>query len=71
MPRRFICLFVVTFCAVAPEHPLAAHAAKTNPALATFWLLKPWRKLHAQPKLRFYTDTALRAAHMPVSLAVT
>jgi len=26
----------VTFCAVAPEHPLAAHAAKTNPALQAF-----------------------------------
>lgn len=26
----------VTFCAVAPEHPLAAHAAKTNPELAAF-----------------------------------
>jgi leucyl-tRNA synthetase len=26
----------VTFCAVAPEHPLAAHAAKTNPALKAF-----------------------------------
>ena len=26
----------VTFCAVAPEHPLATHAAKTNPKLATF-----------------------------------
>ncbi|MGB3451163.1 MAG: leucine--tRNA ligase [Giesbergeria sp.] len=26
----------VTFCAVAPEHPLATHAAKTNPALAVF-----------------------------------
>ena len=26
----------VTFCAVAPEHPLAAHAAQTNPALAEF-----------------------------------
>ncbi|MBU1353156.1 MAG: leucine--tRNA ligase [Gammaproteobacteria bacterium] len=26
----------VTFCAVAPEHPLAAHAAKTNPKLQTF-----------------------------------
>jgi leucyl-tRNA synthetase len=26
----------VTFCAVAPEHPLAAHAAKGNPALAAF-----------------------------------
>ena len=26
----------VTFCAVAPEHPLAAHAASTNPALASF-----------------------------------
>ncbi|MDZ4100748.1 MAG: leucine--tRNA ligase, partial [Hydrogenophaga sp.] len=26
----------VTFCAVAPEHPLAAHAASTNPALAAF-----------------------------------
>jgi leucyl-tRNA synthetase len=26
----------VTFCAVAPEHPLAAHAAKANPALAAF-----------------------------------
>ncbi|MDL2357259.1 MAG: leucine--tRNA ligase, partial [Pseudomonadota bacterium] len=26
----------VTFCAVAPEHALAAHAARTNPALAAF-----------------------------------
>jgi leucyl-tRNA synthetase len=26
----------VTFCAVAPEHPLATHAAKNNPKLATF-----------------------------------
>jgi leucyl-tRNA synthetase len=26
----------VTFCAVAAEHPLAAHAAKANPALAAF-----------------------------------
>ncbi len=26
----------VTFCAVAPEHPLAQHAAQTNPALAVF-----------------------------------
>ncbi|MEY2842730.1 MAG: hypothetical protein RI920_767, partial [Pseudomonadota bacterium] len=26
----------VTFCAVAPEHPLAVHAAATNPALAAF-----------------------------------
>ena len=26
----------VTFCAVAPEHPLAMHAARTNPALAAF-----------------------------------
>ncbi|RYX95563.1 MAG: leucine--tRNA ligase [Comamonadaceae bacterium] len=26
----------VTFCAVAPEHPLAAHAAATNPALSRF-----------------------------------
>jgi len=26
----------VTFCAVAPEHPLATHAAKTNPKLAQF-----------------------------------
>ncbi len=26
----------VTFCAVAPEHPLAQHAALTNPALAAF-----------------------------------
>ncbi|WP_439520452.1 leucine--tRNA ligase [Hydrogenophaga sp.] len=26
----------VTFCAVAPEHPLAAHAAARNQALATF-----------------------------------
>ncbi len=26
----------VTFCAVAPEHPLAEHAAKGNPALAAF-----------------------------------
>ncbi len=26
----------VTFCAVAPEHPLAEHAARSNPKLATF-----------------------------------
>lgn len=26
----------VTFCAVAPEHPLASHAAQSNPALAAF-----------------------------------
>jgi leucyl-tRNA synthetase len=26
----------VTFCAVAPEHPLAAHAALSNPAVAAF-----------------------------------
>jgi leucyl-tRNA synthetase len=26
----------VTFCAVAPEHPLALHAARTNPAVARF-----------------------------------
>ena len=26
----------VTFCAVAPEHPLAQHAAKTHPKLAAF-----------------------------------
>jgi leucyl-tRNA synthetase len=26
----------VTFCAVAPEHPLAAHAARTNPKIARF-----------------------------------
>ncbi len=26
----------VTFCAVAPEHPLATHAAKSDPALAAF-----------------------------------
>ncbi len=26
----------VTFCAVAPEHPLAQHAAKSNPGLAAF-----------------------------------
>ncbi len=26
----------VTFCAVAPEHPLAAHAAQSNPAVAAF-----------------------------------
>ena len=26
----------VTFCAVAPEHPLAAHAAASNPELAAF-----------------------------------
>src|SRR5690606_32432755 len=26
----------VTFCAVAPEHPLATHAARGNPELAAF-----------------------------------
>ncbi len=29
-------LMGVTFCAVAPEHPLATHAASTQPALAAF-----------------------------------
>ncbi|MFO1467668.1 MAG: class I tRNA ligase family protein [Steroidobacteraceae bacterium] len=29
-------LMGVTFCAVAAEHPLALHAAKSNPALAAF-----------------------------------
>jgi leucyl-tRNA synthetase len=29
-------LMGVTFCAVAPEHPLAAHAAEGNPAIAAF-----------------------------------
>ena len=29
-------LMGVTFCAVAPEHPLAAYAARNNPELATF-----------------------------------
>ncbi|THJ34021.1 leucine--tRNA ligase [Lampropedia aestuarii] len=29
-------IFGVTFCAVAPEHPLAAHAAAGNPQLAAF-----------------------------------
>ncbi|MBC7938760.1 MAG: leucine--tRNA ligase [Chitinophagaceae bacterium] len=29
-------LMGVTFCAVAPEHPLATHAAQSNPALAAF-----------------------------------
>jgi leucyl-tRNA synthetase len=29
-------LMGVTFCAVAPEHPLALHAAQTNPAVAAF-----------------------------------
>ncbi|MSQ72765.1 MAG: leucine--tRNA ligase, partial [Betaproteobacteria bacterium] len=29
-------LMGVTFCAVAAEHPLAAHAARNNPALAAF-----------------------------------
>ena len=29
-------IFGVTFCAVAPEHPLAAHAAASDPALAAF-----------------------------------
>ncbi|MDB5883906.1 MAG: leucyl-tRNA synthetase [Polaromonas sp.] len=29
-------LMGVTFCAVAPEHPLALHAALSNPALAAF-----------------------------------
>jgi leucyl-tRNA synthetase len=29
-------LMGVTFCAVAPEHPLATHAAKTRPAVAAF-----------------------------------
>ena len=29
-------LMGVTFCAVAPEHPLASHAARSNPAIAAF-----------------------------------
>jgi leucyl-tRNA synthetase len=33
---RIDTLMGVTFCAVAPEHPLATHAAHSNPALAAF-----------------------------------
>jgi leucyl-tRNA synthetase len=33
---RIDTLMGVTFCAVAPEHPLALHAAKSDPALADF-----------------------------------
>jgi len=33
---RIDTLMGVTFCAVAPEHPLAAHAAKSDPKLAAF-----------------------------------
>ncbi len=33
---RLDTLMGVTFCAVAAEHPLAAHAARRNPALAAF-----------------------------------
>ena len=36
----------VTFCAVAAEHPLALHAAKTNPALAAFHRRMPSRQRH-------------------------
>ena len=35
----------VTFCAVAPEHPLAAHAAAAQPALAAF-IEKPQAPRH-------------------------
>ena len=40
--RMYVCttradtIMGVTFCAVAPEHPLATHAARANPQLAAF-----------------------------------
>ena len=55
----------VTFCAVAPEHPLAAHAASSNPALAKFI---------DECKLGGTTEAELAArekAGMPTGLFVT
>ncbi|MVW73640.1 MULTISPECIES: leucine--tRNA ligase [unclassified Bordetella] len=55
----------VTFCAVAPEHPLAAHAAKTNPELAAFI---------EQCKLGGTTEAEIATrekAGMPTGLSVT
>ncbi len=55
----------VTFCAVAPEHPLAAHAASSNPALAKFI---------EECKLGGTTEAELAArekAGMPTGLFVT
>ncbi len=55
----------VTFCAVAPEHPLAAHAAATNPKLSAFI---------EECKLGGTTEAELAArekAGMPTGLFVT
>ena len=55
----------VTFCAVAPEHPLASHAAAGNPALAAFV---------EQCKLGGTTEAELATREkegMPTGLSVT
>jgi leucyl-tRNA synthetase len=55
----------VTFCAVAPEHPLATHAARANPALAAFI---------EQCKLGGTTEAEMATREkegMPTGLAVT
>lgn len=55
----------VTFCAVAPEHPLAAHAARGNPEIAAFI---------AECKAGGVTEAELATQEkkgMPTGLAVT
>ena len=59
-------LFGATFCAVAPEHPLAAECAKDNPQLADF--VADCRRLAVSEEALEKTekrgiDTGLRAAH--------
>ena len=56
----------VTFCAVAPEHPLATHAATRNPALAAFIeTCKQGGTTEAELALRDKAgmDTGLRVIH--------
>ena len=55
-----------TFCAVAPEHPLAAECAKDNPQLADF--VADCRRLAVSEEALEKTekrgiDTGLRAVH--------
>ena len=59
-------LFGATFCAVAPEHPLAAECAKDNPQLADF--VADCRRLAVSEEALEKTekrgiDTGLRAVH--------
>ena len=52
----------VTFCAVAAEHPLAAHAAQSNPALAAFVDECTARQRDRKPTSRRWRRRACRRA---------